>query len=70
MKNGAEKTNKNRETMKTGAEKRKENSLKNEAQPIGILCMASYCMGLICASKSNAVVFLFIRPGALGAIRG
>lgn len=31
MKNGAEKTNKNREIMKTGAEKRKENSLKNEA---------------------------------------
>lgn len=31
MKNGAEKTNKNREVMKTEAQKRKENSLKNEA---------------------------------------
>lgn len=31
MKNGAEKTNKNREIMKTREEKRKENSLKNEA---------------------------------------
>lgn len=59
MKNGAEKTNKNREIMKTREEKRKENSLKNEAWPIGILCMASFCMGLICASKPNAIVFMF-----------
>lgn len=32
--------------------------------------MASYCVGLICASKPNAIVFMFIRLGALRAVRG
>lgn len=63
MKNGAEETNKNRGTVKAGAERRKEGSFKNEAWPVGILCMVSYCMELTCASKSNAIVFKFIRWG-------
>lgn len=46
MKNGAEETNKNRETMKTGVEGRKQ--LKtNEVWPIFILCRAPCSMGLI-----------------------
>lgn len=58
MKNGAEETNKNRGTMKTGAQRRKESSLKKEAWPVGILFR-----GLICASKPNAIAFAFIRWG-------
>lgn len=63
MKNGAEETNKNRETMKTGAERRKENSLKTKAWPIGILCRASYCMGLTCFKAKCNCIYVYKAQG-------
>lgn len=40
--------------------------LKNEARPIGILCRASHCMGLMCFKTKGNCIYVYKPQGLRG----